>query len=650
VARAQVQAVQADTARYAAAFATLVQAARQVGLNENEGMLGALRTSVHDVEDRLKSVDVPKAQVAMLMMRRHEKDFMARLDPQYGEQLKARLPEFVAALDAATLDATVKAKVMSNMTNYQEVFASFLAGTLAEQGAAKALSAVYAEIEPRLAALDEHFVSAAARAAQQGEAAKAATNQQVLLSLAAIGLIVATLCGIVGRGIARPIIAVTRSMESLVKGDLDAQVPSDTRRDEIGTMVRAVRAFKDSLVASAKLRDEQASAREQAAVEKQAALQKMAEQIEQGATSSVQAIGQRTAAMIGIAEEMGALARRTGDSAHGAAEAAALAMGNAQTVASAAEQLSASIREISSQVQHSAEVVTQAVEAGNETRATIGELNERVGRIGAVADIIGEIAAKTNLLALNATIEAARAGEAGKGFAVVASEVKALANQTRRSTEEITTHISEVRAATAAAVTAVERIEATINEINGISGSIAAAVEQQGAATAEIARNVTQTATAVNEMSSMNAEVSREAEQAGHYAEDVLDNTRALDGSVADLKRAMIRTVRTSTEEVDRRMWPRYRVDRPCQVEMPGAAPRAARTADISEGGCWLVDLPGVSVGARGMLRVNGFPKPLAFRVLEVGEQGVHGIFDLDTATLDSLRGFLATIALPAAA
>ena len=139
----------------------------------------------------------------------------------------------------------------------------------------------------RLAALDEHFVSAAARAAQQGEAAKAATNQQVLLSLAAIGLIVATLCGIVGRGIARPIIAVTRSMESLVKGDLDAQVPSDTRRDEIGTMVRAVRAFKDSLVASAKLRDEQASAREQAAVEKQAALQKMAEQIEQGATSSV---------------------------------------------------------------------------------------------------------------------------------------------------------------------------------------------------------------------------------------------------------------------------------------------------------------------------------------------------------------------------
>jgi len=72
-------------------------------------------------------------------------------------------------------------------------------------------------------------------------------------------------------------------------------------------------------------------------------------------------------------------------------------------------------------------VVGRAVAAGAETRATIEALNQQVARIGAVADMIGEITAKTNLLALNATIEAARAGDAGKGFAVVASEVKALA-------------------------------------------------------------------------------------------------------------------------------------------------------------------------------------------------------------------------------
>src|SRR6202020_1076260 len=113
-----------------------------------------------------------------------------------------------------------------------------------------------------------------------------------------------------------------------------------------------------------------------------------------------------------------------------------------------------------------------------ETRSTIETLNDQVALIGSVADMISEIAAKTNLLALNATIEAARAGDAGKGFAVVASEVKALATQTARSTEEIGRHIDQVRAATGASVAAVTRIEDTITELNAIAGSIAAAVEQ----------------------------------------------------------------------------------------------------------------------------------------------------------------------------
>ena len=167
--------------------------------------------------------------------------------------------------------------------------------------------------------------------------------------------------------------------------------------------------------------------------------------------------------------------------------------------------------------------------------------------------MIGEIAAKTNLLALNATIEAARAGDAGKGFAVVASEVKALATQTARSTEEIARHIGEVRGATGASVAAVARIEQTISEINAIAGSIAAAVEQQGAATAEIARNVAETAAAANEMTSRTTEVSAEAEQTGIHAADVRENAVALNTAVGELRHSVIRVVRTSTPEVDRR-------------------------------------------------------------------------------------------------
>ncbi len=187
-------------------------------------------------------------------------------------------------------------------------------------------------------------------------------------------------------------------------------------------------------------------------------------------------------------------------------------------------------------------VVARAVAAAAETRKTIEALNARVEQIGAVADIIGEIATRTNLLALNATIEAARAGDAGKGFAVVASEVKALATQTASSTQEISRHIGDMRAAALASVNAVTLIEQTIDEVNAIAGSIAAAVEQQGAATAEIARNVAGTAAAANEMTSRVTEVSAEAGQnIGRRAAEVRDSTTEMKQAVEQLKHQVVR-------------------------------------------------------------------------------------------------------------
>ena len=268
-------------------------------------------------------------------------------------------------------------------------------------------------------------------------------------------------------------------------------------------MARAVLVFKEHMVRETLLAGEHESVRQQAEqAQRHAALVGMANTVEAETATALESIGLRTTAMAATADAMSASATRTGAAAQDAAGAAGHALANAQTVASAAEQLAASIREIGGQVSQSAAIVGRAVTAGAEARGTIEALNQEVERIGAVADMIGEIAAKTNLLALNATIEAARAGDAGKGFAVVAAEVKALATQTARSTREIARHIGQVRTATGASVAAVTQIEQTISEINAIAGSIAAAVEQQGAATAEIARNVTETATAANEMTS----------------------------------------------------------------------------------------------------------------------------------------------------
>ena len=147
---------------------------------------------------------------------------------------------------------------------------------------------------------------------------------------------------------------------------------------------------------------------------------------------------------------------------------------NVETVASATEELTASIGEIAQQATRSAEIAGKAAEEARRTNAVVEGLGSGTQKIGEVVTLIQNIASQTNLLALNATIEAARAGEHGRGFAVVASEVKALANQTAKATEEISTQIQSIQTATGEAVSAIQAIGGTIAEINEISNAIAA--------------------------------------------------------------------------------------------------------------------------------------------------------------------------------
>ncbi|MBP2295771.1 methyl-accepting chemotaxis protein/aerotaxis receptor [Azospirillum rugosum] len=430
--------------------------------------------------------------------------------------------------------------------------------------------------------------------------------------LVCIGLAVASCFGILA-SIRRPQRMVERHLDAIANGDLTSRLPfSDVAEfTRIGAQIRMVKAKIGYAV------QEREERQRQAEEERIHALQGMADTVEREAGSAVEQVVLRTGTMAQDANGMAGSAERVSVNAQNVAAAAEQALSNAQTVAAAAEELAASISEIASQIAHSNRVARRAVDTARRTQDTIQSLANAVGRIGDVAQLIQNIANQTNLLALNATIEAARAGEAGKGFAVVAQEVKNLANQTARSTDEITRQIAEIQDVTRTAVAAVAEIGGTIGEMDEISAAIAAAMEEQSAATQEISRNVAETSSAAREVSARIALVSQDADQTGSQAAHMRQGSAAVAVSIAELRRVLVRVVRTSTGDADRRRQPRYRVDEPCVVTIGGRS-QAARVLDLSASGAKIAGLEGMAAAGRGTLRLDRYGAQVSFDIRDL--------------------------------
>jgi methyl-accepting chemotaxis protein len=174
------------------------------------------------------------------------------------------------------------------------------------------------------------------------------------------------------------------------------------------------------------------------------------------------------------------IARKKSDSVRGMME----------TVAAGAEELNASVREISETMSKSRQTASEAVVRVDAADQQAQRLSSASESMGGIVELIGNITGQINLLALNATIESARAGEAGRGFAVVASEVKNLANQAKQATDKIGQEIGNLNGISADVVSALTAIKQSIQEVSEYVTSTAAAVEEQSTVTSEMSTNM----------------------------------------------------------------------------------------------------------------------------------------------------------------
>jgi methyl-accepting chemotaxis protein len=370
--------------------------------------------------------------------------------------------------------------------------------------------------------------------------AKTASIVIAVLMLISIGV-----AWLVTRSVVRPLSGLKRRMASLSEGQLEAPVVYADRADEIGEMARTVQVFRDAMVETNRLREQQTETEQHQAERRKADMNRLADQFESEVGQIINlvstAAGQLEASSTTLSQTADTVEQISQQASHASSEATA----NVHSVAAASEELSSSVGEISRQVSASARIASEAVDQAQKTDSRISQLSQAAARIGDVVDLIQSIAGQTNLLALNATIEAARAGEAGRGFAVVAAEVKSLAEQTAKATDEISQQISDIQSATQDSVSAIKEIGATIARISEISSTIASAVEEQGAATQEISRNVQRAAQGTSQVASNISDVQRGASETGGASSQVLSAAQSLSGESNRLKREVAKFMDT---------------------------------------------------------------------------------------------------------